>query len=111
MELLQVCTWIYEGCGKLDIEVSKLPKLSEANATAQADYDKALGLEVARLKAAGESVSIIDRLAKGNCSDALLAKISAEGRLKACYANIESLKARINALQSINKYLADLPVE
>lgn len=110
MEIIQVCNWIYEGCLKLDKEVSKLPDLTEASAKAQADYDKSLGLEVAKLKASGESVSIIDRLAKGNCSDALLSRISAEGRLKACYANIESLKARINAFQSINKYLADLPV-
>ena len=109
LTLEEVALFIHSGCLKLHEEVQKLEDLTDKSAECQSNYDKLLGLAVARRKAEGEAVSVIERLAKAECSEALLDKVVAEGRLKACYTVIDSIKARINAYQSINRYLADLP--
>ena len=87
-------------------EGQRSDKLIQAKAEAMAEYDKTLAVVIIKLKADGNPVTIIDKLAKGGVSDLLLKKIVAEEMLKAHYSRMEMLKAQLNGLQSINRYLS-----
>jgi hypothetical protein len=96
---------IVENCRMLASAVVKLDDMVEQSGRSQAEYDKLIGVAMAKYKAAGEPVGVIKEYAKRDCSDALCAMVVAEGTLRACYANIDAIKTRINAYQSILKYL------
>lgn len=89
----------------LHTEGLKSEELIKNKAETARDYDKYIAIATAELKAKGESVSIIDKLAKGNCNEALYKKILAEEMLKAHYSKIEQLEAIMNGYQSVNRYL------
>jgi len=109
MNVSGVSERIMQNCQALAKEVSKLTACTEANAKAQANYDKALGTSMAGHKCSGEPVGVVKEYAKRDCADELYAMVVAEGTLKATYANIDAIKTRINAYQSILKYLDVLP--
>ncbi len=79
-------------------EGQRSDKLIQAKAEAMAEYDKTLAVVIIKLKADGNAVSIIDKLAKGGVSDLLLKKIVAEEMLKAHYSRMEQLKKFIPGL-------------
>ncbi len=73
--------------------------------TATSEYDKEMAIAVARLKAQGESVTIIKMLAKGACSEYQEKVTHAEITYKAISANIDAIKAQLMGWQSIYKHL------
>ena len=109
LDLIDVAQRIMDNNKLLAIQVDKLIRLNETSAKAQSEYDKKIGVAMATHKAAGEPVGVLKEYAKRDCADDLLVMIVAEGTLKACYANIEAIKTRINAYQSILKYLDAMP--
>ena len=93
----------------LGVEGQKSTDLITAKADAMANYDKLLGVAVARLKMEGVQTTIIEKQAKGECAEALYSKVIAEESLKAHYSRMEQLKAQLNGLQSMNRHLDSLP--
>jgi len=89
----------------LSKEGDKAAGLIELKALAMAEYDKRLGMTIGAMKASGTAVTIIDKLAKGEVQSYLYKKIIAEESLKAHYSRMEQLKAQLNGLQSMNRYL------
>jgi hypothetical protein len=83
----------------------ELPELIDDSADAKRKYDKALATTITRLKGEGVQASIVEKIAKGECSDELYKMLLAEGMLKACYSNIDRMKAQLNACQSLNRHL------
>ncbi len=79
--------------------------LIKNKAKAMAEYDKVLGVAIGVKKADGMAVSIIDKTCKGEVSEYLYRKIIAEESLKAHYSRMEQLKAQLNGLQSMNRFL------
>ena len=105
LDIIKTAQLIEMAIKKLGEEGKQLQALTEANALASSEYDKHLGVTIAQLKGKGEPTTIVDKLAKGKCSDMLYQKILAEGMLKACYSNIDRIKAQLNGYQSINRHL------
>jgi hypothetical protein len=83
--------------------------LIQKKANAMGGYDKAIGIATAELKINGESITIINSLAKGRTSDLLIAKVVAEESLKAHYSKIERLMAMLNGLQTLSKLVNNVP--
>jgi hypothetical protein len=102
---VEIADMIMKAINALSLEGQRSEELIKAKAESARDYDKYIALATAELKAKGESVSIIDKLAKGNCNKMLYDKILAEETLKAHYSKIERLEAQMNGLQSMNRYL------
>jgi len=102
---------IMSNCQALAEAVAKLDKLIEDSSRAQAEYDKQIGLSMATHKAHGEPVGVLKEYAKRDCQDVFYTMLVAEGSLKSCYANIDAIKVRINAYQSILKYMDVMPHE
>lgn len=88
----------------------------EAKAKAISDYDRKLAITLATLRhdesytLAGKTynsppVSIIEKLAKGICSEEAYKREVAESDYKAVMSNMQALMAQLNAYQSILRYL------
>ena len=77
-----------------------------ARATAISNYDKQLKIAIVTLREAGKfPATLIEKIAKGVCSDHRLTLELAEVGYKACISNLEALKAQLNGYQSIYKHL------
>ena len=105
MEAVTIAKEILRCITELGDEGKLSKDLITAKANAMGEYDKNLGVAVSTLKAEGKAISIIEKLAKSRCSDLLIKKIVAEETLKAHYSKLDRLKAQLNGLQSINRYL------
>ena len=83
---------------------TELPELGVAKAQTAMEYEKALAIAIVGLK--GEHpVSILEKIAKGECVKQLYDKMVAESAYKACITKIEANKAQLNAYQSLFRHL------
>ena len=105
LDIIKTSQMIEMAIQKLGEEGKRLQALTEASALASSEYDKELGITIARLKGEGTPTTTVEKIAKGKCSDLLYQKILAEGMLKACYSNIDRIKSQLNGYQSINRHL------
>ncbi len=105
MQAVDIAQKIHDAIKEIGKEGQKSEGLINTKATTSADYDKQVAKAILTLKANGHPVSIIDKLARGECADALVAKILAEEMLKAHYAKMDRIKAQLNGLQSIYRHL------
>ena len=87
----------------------------KAKAKAISDYDRKMAVTLATLRnsenyiLAGQTyktppVTIMEKIAKGICSDECYAREVAESSYKAVISNLEALKAQLNGYQSVYKY-------
>ena len=77
-----------------------------ARAKAISNYDKQLKIAIVVLKDEGKfPATLIEKIAKGVCSDHRLTLELAEVGYKAVISNLEALKAQLNGYQSIYKHL------
>ncbi len=99
--------WIPAKMTELTNEADKLPSLIEESAQANAEYDKVLAVAMMKLESDGKAKTLIEKYAKGTdeVGEALVRKMASDGMLKACYSNIERIKAQLNACQSLNRHL------
>lgn len=105
-DLMQTAERIETAIKLLSKEGQRSEKLIKTKAEAMGEYDKTIAVAITTLKAEGNAVSIIDKLAKGRVSDLLIKKVLAEELLKAHYSRMEMLKCQLNGLQSLNRYLS-----
>lgn len=101
---------------KLSLMRGQIKYRSERKATAISNYDKALAISILRLRN-GEEIefeghkvkdpptTIIEKVCKGICWKERLELEEADGSYKSLITNIETVKAELNGLQSINKHL------
>lgn len=77
-----------------------------ARAKAISNYDKQLKIAIVTLKEAGKfPATLIEKIAKGVCSDHRLTLELAEVGYKACISNLTALMAQLNGYQSIYRHL------
>ncbi|KKL21733.1 hypothetical protein LCGC14_2442480 [marine sediment metagenome] len=105
LEAVRVAEDIMKAINAIKVEGKQSYALLEAKAMAMANYDKELAVAMARLKGEGMPVSVIEKTAKGSVSDALCKKILCEEILRAHYCRLENLRAQLNGLQSVNRFL------
>lgn len=107
MEVMQVAASIEQKIALLEEFRQRLNTFTRNKvlSTAIAEYDKQIAIAVAKLKAAGEPVTIIEKLAKGECWQAKGKVSHAEVEYKAIVANIDIIKAQLMGFQSIYKHL------
>lgn len=106
MEPLQVAKMIERCIDALKVEGKRSVELIEAKAQTAANYDLNMGVKSAKHKAGGMAVTLIKEQARADNSELLYDKIIAEETLKAHYCRMDTLKAQMNAYQSINRHLA-----
>lgn len=118
MELIQVKDYIE----KLIVEIGKTRREIEdkgrAKAKAISDYDRKMAVTLATLRnqdfytLGGKEyktppVTIMEKIAKGICSEECYARELAESNYRACISNLEALKAQLNGYQSIFRHFSE----
>lgn len=94
-----------QNCMRLITEcVDMLDDLADKKALSLAEYDKQMAIKVLLLKEK-HPVTLVEKLAKGDCSDYRYTMEYATARYKLTLAKIESYQAILNGWQSTNKYL------
>jgi hypothetical protein len=79
-----------------------------ARAKAISNYDKQLEMAIRTLKAETTfPATLIEKIAKGVCSDHREKLELAEVAYKACLSNLEALKAQLNGYQSVFRHLEE----
>ena len=101
------------------VEIGKcrreIEEKGKSKAKAISDYDRKMAITLATLRnsesyeLSGKTykqppVSIMEKIAKGICSDEIYAREVAESNYKACISNLEAMKAQLNAFQSIYRF-------
>ena len=77
----------------------------ENKARMLAEYDKTMAIEIIQLKMDGQSVTLIDKIARGNCYRQKLDMETADAMLKSATTNLQALIVEITALQSLLRHL------
>ena len=108
MEALQVSKMIELVIVAIREEGQKSKGLIENRAVCISNYDKAIAIEILRLKESGTPATISEKVAKGNCWAERLDTETADGEYKAHFARIDYLKAQLNGYQSINRHIAEM---
>lgn len=83
-----------------------LEPLARSKSAAMVVYEKNLAKETMSLSF-NNAVSIVDKLAKGNCADLKGEMDLAESLYKNALKIIDITEAQLNGYQSINRYLAE----
>ena len=91
-------------------EIGKFRKEIEGRGTERAkaisNYDKQLGIAIITLKTEDKyPATLIEKIAKNDCSEHRERLELAESGYKACISNLEALKAQLNGYQSIYRHL------
>lgn len=105
MELLQIAKEIKKRIDML-AEGRKLIKMrAENKANAIANYDKALAKKILLLKESGMAVTIIDKVARGECWQEKLDMELADGLYRSAVSGMDSISCELNGLQSLFRHL------
>jgi len=107
MEAIEVAKAIE---GKIELLESmrvQIRKRAEEKARAISEYDKALSISMIRLRE-NYPTTMVEKLAKGECSEKRYELELAGGLYKSLISNIDSVQSELNGLQSINRHLSEL---
>lgn len=106
MEIIKVKDCIEKIISDIGYCRREIETKGNARAKAISNYDKQLKIAIVTLKENGKfPATLIEKIAKGVCSDHRLTLELAEVGYKACISNLEALKAQLNGYQSIYKHL------
>jgi hypothetical protein len=107
MDAITIAKEIWKKVNELEIQKTRKQDLIVKKVNAQVEYDKALAIEIVRLRET-HPVSILDKVAKGNIWKQTLEVEKADLELKADESNTRATMAQLNGLQSIAKNFGEL---
>jgi len=95
---------------KIDL-LEKMRDQIKSRATAKAlslsEYDRALAVSMIKLRSEGNPVTIVEKLAKGECYEERYNFELADGLYKSLISNMNCVQSELNGLQSINRHLSE----
>mgnify|MGYP001063028588 CR=1 FL=1 len=104
MELHNITSELRTAAERLRNSSSELFHLARERAEAEKNYRIALAREIVKLKDAGQSVTLISDIARGECADLKFQRDLSEARYSAGRELLQSLQTQVSALQTILKY-------
>ena len=104
MEVQQISDSIVEICARLSNSQSYLYKLAKIKSEAERNYRLELAKELIKLRAEGTPVAIVSDIARGNVAELRFERDLTDAQYRASIEAIDSLKAQLNALQSLLKH-------
>ena len=105
MEVLEVARKMQAVMKRIGTLASELDNAGTEKAASEIEYEKAMAVAIVSLKAEGHPATLIDKLAKGRCSEvSFIAKV-AEVKYKSLITKIHAAESILNGWQSCNRYL------
>lgn len=108
MDLLKCAKLINLKIEELEGYKKDLENLALEKAMATSEYESILAKEMLKMRANGESITLIEKLAKGSCVLERMKMDLAESKYKNILKIIDISQSQMNALQSINRYLSEV---
>ena len=108
MELTNINRELYQAAKRLREGGKELFHLARERAEAEKAYRMALAKEIVMLKDAGQSVTLIGDIARGNTAEMKFARDLADARYSAGRDLLTSLQTEVSALQTIIKHMTEL---
>lgn len=111
MELTQVTQELQSASNRLSRGSKELFTLAKEFAEAERDYRRALAVEIVKLKSEGQSVTLINDIARGNTAELKFARDLAEFKYQSGRDSLRAIETQVSALQSVLKYQSEvLPI-
>ena len=107
MELHKISLKIEETIAEIEAVRKAIKPRGEALAHAQVDYDYAIAKKILEMRE-NYPVTIVEKLARGECITERRALTVAESGYKSCTTNLQALMAILNAYQSLNRHQQEL---
>jgi hypothetical protein len=86
---------------------AELQSKAEQKAKAISEYDKALAIEIIKIKDEGKfPATLIEKIAKGQCYKERAQSELAEAEYKLTITKMDAIQAELNGWQSINRFLS-----
>jgi predicted transcriptional regulator len=104
MDIQTLTNELYEINKRIDKASREIFKLAKDKAEAEREYQKALALEIIKLKGEGTPATLIMALAKGTTADLEYSRDLADGTFKSAFASLDAIKTQASVLQTITKY-------
>ena len=108
LELIEVTTELRKASLRLAEGSRQLFTLAREKAEAEGEYRRSLAIRMLALKEAGQSVTLIPDIARGECSELKFARDLAEARYQAGRDSLEAIRVQVSALQTIIRYQAEV---
>ncbi|WP_077325751.1 hypothetical protein [Virgibacillus siamensis] len=108
MELQKISEMILKTSTRIDNATVTIYKLAKERSETEYEYRKALGQEIARLKAEGTPVSIIGDIARGNTAELKLKRDMADSMYTSARDSMKALQSELSGLQSIYKVQSEV---
>ena len=105
---MEIADRITKAINLIEAHRKSLPEKSKQKATTLVEYEKAMMIDMLKLKSEGSSITLIKDIARGNCSDQRLACELAESEYKNIIVSIEALKAQLNGWQSLFRFSTEV---
>jgi len=106
MDITTIAHKIEEKIGLLEYGRSELQGKAKAMAEAMGEYDRKIAIRILALKESGSyPATLIEKIAKGDCSNELVAMELAKAEYKLSSQKLQCVQAEMNGLQSINRHL------
>jgi len=106
MDIYSVANEIEKKIRQLETGRKIIAERAEQKATAIANYDRVMAVTILRLRESGDvPVTLIDKVARGECFEQRLAMELAEGMYKSAISGIDSIRAELSGYQSIFKFM------
>jgi len=107
MDILEVARRIDEKIKLLETGRSKLNELAENKARSISEYDKALAMSILETKET-QPATLCEKVAKGVVFQKRYDMEVADALYRNATSKMESIKAELNGLQSINRHLSEV---
>jgi hypothetical protein len=108
MELQDIAKTIIDICSRLTKSQTYLYKLAKQKSEAERCYRLELARELIKLRAEGTPVAIVSDIARGNVSELRFNRDLTDAQYRSAIEAIDSLKAQLNALQSLLKHQIEI---
>ena len=108
MEIQNIAETIVEICKRLNKSQSFLYRLAKEKSDAERLYRLELAKELIRLRADGMPVSMVSDVARGNVAELRFTRDLTDAQYRSSIEAIDSLKAQLNALQSLLKHQIEI---
>jgi hypothetical protein len=108
MELQQLNSMMIQTSNRINRATQEIYKMAKEKAQTEYEYRKALGQEIARLKAEGYQATLIPDVSRGNVAELKLKRDMAEVMFKSAIESMRALQAELSGLQSISRHQSEI---
>src|SRR5699024_516519 len=104
VELVQLNKLMMQSSDRIRKATTEIYKMAKEKANTEYEYRKALGQEIAKLRAEGMQATLIPDVARGNTSELKLQRDMADTMFKSAIESLRAIQAELCGLQTVERY-------